>query len=486
MTIPTSVAIPALNSANNQLVSATANQLATGSTLNQLPACVSLVSTGTNGGHPLSIISANQNSQSTMSWTTQGTPIQFATAQRPNGATICSFVPQQAIYQMPNDATTILPQTMLITQPPSRPPDPSGGGGGTMVTNTTAGGQAAAGSIVQIIQTPNGPAQLISSSPGLKAPTYAMNSASLITSSSGSVVTAAPNTSTTSSSTNKSNKQILPKGSKAKQSTANTCTNTTSTTNSKPSFSTSTNQQTTMITTSLAGSAPTMNNLSNINLSNLGNLSQPAMMLNTGQSTGFFTSNGLFFNQTLQTLPAMGQQQFIINSAPMGTAAAGSTTNNKQPNQTILIPSSTNNGTQLTNNQMKVGLQPTGLLQSAPQTSAPQLIQLPNGQVILVQPPPQPTSTDTIQLAQNYNQPMLIQQSNDGQTVSYSSSNLGSFGNLGNLGNNFIITSQPSSFVNTTPMITTTISNSSSGTNTSSTTTTTTSKSKSRRRPPGK
>lgn len=449
-----------------------------------------------------------------MSWTTQGTPIQFATAQRPNGATICSFMPQQTIYQMPNDATTIMPQTMLITQPPSRPPDPNGNGVAGTVVNANSvqtgaapqlTGQSAAGSIVQFIQTPNGPAHLISSSPGLKAPTYTMNSPNLITSSS-SVVTA--NSSTSSSSSNKSNKQILPKGSKAKQSTANTCTNTTSTTNSKSSFSTGAKQQqqqqqpqqTAMITTSLAGStAPTMSNLSNINLSNL---NQPAMgtpqqfMLSTGQSTGFFTSNGLFFNPTLQTLPAMGPQQFIINSAgPMGSGPMGSGPNNDQMTKLPLtIPSSTNSGSQLAGNQMKVGLQPN-LLQSAPQNSAPQLIQLPNGQVIFVQStPPQPTSTDTIQLTHNYNQPMLIQQPTDGQTVSYSSGNLSNlsnlgglsnFGNLGSLGNNFIFTSQPSSFVNTTPMITTTISNSSS-TNSTTTTTTTTSKSRSRRRPPGK
>lgn len=481
------MAIPALSSATNPLVSSAANQLVSHSAT-----CVSLVSTSTNGGHPLSIISANQNQQSTMSWTTQGTPIQFAPAQRPNGATICSFVPQQAIYQMPNDATTILPQTMLITQPPSRPPDPNGAGGaGTVVTAQTAqtgaatqlAGQTAAGPIVQIIQTPNGPAQLISSSPaGLKAPTYT----NLITSSS---VVNTVNSSTSSSSNSKSTKQILPKGSKAKQSTANTCTNTTSTTNSKSSFSAAgakQQPQTAMITTSLAGStAPTMTSLSNINLSNLNQVGTP-LMLNTGQSTGFFTSNGLFFNP-MQSLPQMGQQQFIINSAPTVGNAPNNGPTNKPTNQqqTILIPSSTSSGNQLAGNQMKVGLQPTNLMQS--QSSAPQLLQLPNGQVILVQAPPQPTSTDTIQLAQNYAQPMLIQQPTDGQTVSYSSgslSNFGNFSNLSSLGNNFIITSQPSSFVNTTPMITTTICSTSSTTTT--TTTTTTSKSRSRRRPPRK
>ena len=441
MTVPTSVAISSLP--NTNLVST--NQLAT--------SCVSLVSS-TNGNQlsiPISIrttLAAN-SPQTTMSWT-QGNPIQFtAASQRPNGA--ISFVPQQAIYQMnqmPND-TILQPQTMLITQPSSRPPD-----------QTTNAAQTAAGSIVQIM-TPNGPAQLISTN--LKQPTYTTN---LITSN-----TAASNVTNTTTNSKSNNKQILPKGSKSKKNNNNSDkfagTKNTPTINSKSSSS---SNNKTLITTTSLSTTPTMNNFSNLNQPTLG---APQLMLNP-QSGGFFTSNGLFFNQTLPTISTMGQQQFIINPTnQLGqTVATNTQTPNKttpQTNQTILIPSST------ANNQLK--LQPTGLIQQ-PQNSAPQLIQLPNGQMLLVQP----TQTSTEQqptIIQNFNQPntqtlQLIQQQPDGQTVSYSS------------GNNFIFTSQPS-FVNSTistnnTLLTTTTANTTSMVNTS---TTTNNKSKSRRKQPG-
>lgn len=464
MTVPNSVAISALTSNNNNNLVST-NQLVPTS-------CVSLVSSTGNGNTtfqsiPISIrssLTGSSNQSTTMSWTAQGTPIQFAaTAQRPNGT--ISFLPQQqTIYQMPND--TILPtQTMLITQPPSRPPDSLNQSQTTSATNQLTTGQNTAGSIVQIIQTPNGPAQLISSSTNLKQ-TYTMNN--LITSSSGSTLMSTNNVTTnTLSSTSKSNKQILPKGSKSKQST--------NTTNNRTSKNA---KNKTLITT---GTPTTINNLSNINLNNLNQ--HPQLMLNTtGQSTPFFTSNGLFFNQTLPTLSTtMGQQQFIINPTNLSatsTANQSNNSNNKQQNQTILIPSSANN--QLKSQNIIFSKAPD--LQSGPtlqsttqliqQNSTPQLIQLPNGQMLLVQPQQQ-TSNDTIQL-QNFNQPQLQlipQQTNNlassDQTVSYSSSS-----------SNFIITSQPS-FVNSNLLT--------SNSTTTTTISNTTSKSKpSRRKPPGK
>ena len=128
------------------------------------------------------------SSQSTMAWA-QSSPLQFVTATSKPGnnattntataTTTFSLIPQQ-LLQMPGTtmlqmSNGTLPQ-MLVPQ--GRPPTPGSSGGvgpvgntgggslstalGTMTGSVGTGNSAAtAGQIVQIIQTPNGPAQFV-------------------------------------------------------------------------------------------------------------------------------------------------------------------------------------------------------------------------------------------------------------------------------------------------------------------------------------